>query len=126
MSLHKTFTLVLAAEHYESGQYVFNQGDLADRLFVIIKGRVEIIHTDGTISRKMAELGPGQYFGEMAVLMEGQTSRLAAARAIEPVDVISVPKQDINALVEHLPALREAFNEVITRRKAMDAGSPPK
>src|SRR5258706_15901540 len=113
MSLHPSFTLEVAAEHYEAGQYVFNQGDLAYRICFIIKGRVEILHTDGTILRKMTELGPGQLFGEMAVLIEGQTSRLAAARAIETLDVISIPKQDINALVEHLPALREAFKEII-------------
>lgn len=107
-------------EHYQPGQYVFNQGDLGDRLFIIIKGKAEVIRTDDRISRKLAELTTGQYFGEMALLVEGQATRGAAVRATEPLDVLSVPKQDITALVEYLPALRESFDEVIKRRQAQN------
>ena len=103
-------------EHYEPGQFVFDQGDLGDRLFIIIKGRVEIVKTENRVAQKLAELGPGGYFGEMALLVEGQAERSAGVRALEPLDVLSVPKHDINALVDHLPALRESFEHVIRQR----------
>ena len=110
-------------EHYEPGQFVFDQGDLGDRLFIIIKGRVEIVKNDNRVSKKLAELGPGSYFGEMALLVEGQATRVAGVRAIEPLDVLSVPKHDINALVDHLPALRESFDHVIKQRVLDNKGS---
>lgn len=104
-------------EHYEPGQYVFNQGDLGDRLYIIIKGKVEVIKTDDRVSRKLAESGAGEFFGEMALLGEGQTTRGAAIRAIEPLDVLSVPKHDIIALAEHLPSMHEAFSDIMEKRQ---------
>ena len=63
---------------------------------------------------KIAELGPGEYFGEMALL--NQTTRAATVRVLEPLDVLSVPRPEFNALVTHLPALRESFEAVAARR----------
>ena len=63
------------------------------------------------MSKRLAELGKGQYFGEMALLREGQSTRGASVRAIEPLNVLSVPRQDIVALVEYLPALRESSSK---------------
>jgi CRP-like cAMP-binding protein len=105
-------------ENYETGQYVFNQGDLGDRLFIIIKGKIEVIQTNDRISRKLAESGPGEYFGEMALMVEGQATRGAAVRALEPLDVLSVPRHDINALVKYIPALRESLEKTIQIRQA--------
>jgi len=108
----------IVQEHYEQGQYVFNQGDLGDRLFIIIKGKAEVITTENRISKKLGELAAGQFFGEMAMLREGMSTRMAAVRAVEPLDVLSVPRQDITALAEYIPALRETFQDVIRRRDA--------
>jgi NADH:ubiquinone reductase (H+-translocating) len=112
----------IVEEHYEPGQYVFNQGDLGDRLFIIIKGRAEVVRTENRIAKKLAELSAGQYFGEMALLKEGQSMRGAAVRAIEPLDVLSVPRHDITALVDYIPALRESFQDVIRKRDEENLG----
>lgn len=110
----------IVQEHYEPGQYVFNQGDLGDRLFIIIKGKAEVVRTENRISRKLGELNAGEYFGEMALLVEGQSSRGASVRAVEPLDVLSVPRHDITALVEYIPALRSSFEKVIDQRDKMN------
>src|SRR5207302_779348 len=110
----------IVQEHYESGQYVFNQGDLGDRLFIVIKGKAEVIVTENRLSKKLNELVPGDYFGEMAMLVEGMSTRMAAVRAVEPLDVLSVPRQDITALVEYIPALRDSFQTIIRRREEMN------
>jgi NADH dehydrogenase len=115
----------IVQEHYEPGQYVFDQGDLGDRLFIIIKGRAEVMKTDNRLTKKLAELEPGQFFGEMALLREGLTTRMAAVRAIEPLDVLSVPRQDITALVDYIPALRETFDHVMKERDRQNLGVPP-
>ena len=115
----------IVQEHYEPGQYVFNQGDLGDRLFIIIKGTAEIIKTENRVSKRLAEIGKGKYFGEMALLREGQHTRSAAVRAIEPLDVLSVPRQDIVSLVEYMPALRESFQDLMDQRDKENKGLIP-
>lgn len=102
-------------EHYEPGQTVFRQGDLGDRLYIIIKGRCDVVRRDGDSERVLANLGPGEYFGEMALL--NQTTRGATIQCSEPMDVLSLRKGDFGALVTHLPALRESFETVMENRK---------
>jgi len=114
----------IVQEHYEPGQYVFDQGDLGDRLFIIIKGRAEVIKTANRVSKKLAELGEGQYFGEMALLREGMSTRMAAVRAVDQLDVLSVPRQDITALVDYIPALRDSFHDLIKKRDEENLGLP--
>lgn len=116
LSLPRTGGVV--EEHYEPGQVIFHQGDLGDRLYIIKSGCVEVIRTDDGGSRCLATLGAGDYFGEMALL--NKTTRGATVRAREPLDVLSVPKHDISAMLEYLPALRESFQEVVAQREQLN------
>src|SRR5206468_2170924 len=95
------------------------------RLYIIIKGRVEIIRTEEGLTRKLNELKAGECFGEMALLNVGQSTRNATVRAIEPLDVLSVPKHDINALVEHIPPMEQYFSDVMEKRRAMNQKTNP-
>jgi NADH:ubiquinone reductase (H+-translocating) len=105
----------IVQEHYEPGQIVFHQNDLGDRFYIILAGRCEVIRTENGIERKLCELGPKEYFGELALL--NQTTRTATIRAIEPLDLLSIPKPEFGALVTQLPALRESFEEAGERRR---------
>jgi CRP-like cAMP-binding protein len=102
-------------EHYEPGQAVFHQNELGDRLYIILKGRCEVVRAVNGTEQKVAELGPGDYFGEMALLNE--TTRAATVRVLESLDVLSVPRPDFNALVTHLPALKQSFEAVAEQRQ---------
>ena len=54
---------------YEAGQTIFNCGDPAESLFLIIEGEVEVLLPTKTGQRKrLAMLSPGMSFGEMALL----------------------------------------------------------
>ncbi len=101
-------------EHYEPGDDIFRQGDLGDRLYIIIKGRCDVLRVIDGREQTLANLGPGEYFGEMALL--NQTTRGATIRCTEGLDVLSLRKGDFGALVTHLPALRESFEKVVDRR----------
>jgi NADH dehydrogenase len=105
----------IVQEHYETGQTVFNQKDLGDRLYIVVKGRCQVVRTENGVEYQLAELGPGECFGEMALI--NQTVRSATVRVIEPLDVLSIPKPDVAALVGHLPALRESLEELIAERQ---------
>jgi CRP-like cAMP-binding protein len=105
----------IVQEHYETGQTVFNQKDLGDRLYIVVKGRCQVVRTENGVEYQLAELGPGECFGEMALI--NQTIRSATVRVIEPLDVLSIPKPDVAALVGHLPALRQSLEELIAERQ---------
>ncbi len=110
----------ISHEHFEAGQDVFQQGDLGDRIYIIASGRAEVLRHEGAREVLLAELGPGEYFGEMALL--NQTTRNATIRCVAPLDVLSIHKREFNLLAANLPAMRETFEEVMkTRRKATEA-----
>jgi NADH dehydrogenase len=101
----------IVEEHFEPGECVFHEGDAGDRLFIVLRGRAEVLKD----ARKLAELGPGEYFGEMALLGAGR--RNATVRCVEPMNVLSLPKRDFGLLSANLPALRSDFEGAAARRK---------
>ena len=66
---------------YEKGSIVFNEGDSGNEMFYVLSGRVCLEKVDCHVKKVLAEIGPGQYFGEMAALID--ISRSATARVIE-------------------------------------------
>ncbi|MDA0892552.1 MAG: cyclic nucleotide-binding domain-containing protein, partial [Proteobacteria bacterium] len=53
---------------YDSGQYVFRQGDFGDNAYVVLEGEVEVVLELPTGEKSLARLGKNQVFGEMALL----------------------------------------------------------
>ncbi len=119
VQLKLTNSMGVAYEHFEPGQEIFHQGDLGDRIYIIAGGHAEVVRYDGSREVLLARLGPGEYFGEMALL--NQTSRNATVRSAEPLDVLSIHKREFSVLAANLPAMRESFEQVMEqRRKATD------
>lgn len=110
----------VAHEHFEPGQEIFRQGDLGDRIYIISRGKAEVIHDNDGRDISLALLGPGEYFGEMALL--NQTTRNATVRCLESLDVLSIHKREFSVLAANLPAMRESFEQVMKqRRKATES-----
>jgi uncharacterized membrane protein len=66
--------------NYQAGEVVFHEYDTGDALYVVEEGAVRIWVTDEDLREvTLAELKPGQLFGEMAVLDRGQRSSSATA-----------------------------------------------
>lgn len=66
---------------YEKNGIIFNEGDSGKEMFYVLSGRVCLEKVSCQIKKVLTEIGPGQYFGEMAALIE--STRTASARAIE-------------------------------------------
>jgi len=102
-------------EHFEPGEEVFHQGDLGDRIYIIAKGQAEVARKENGNETLLARLGPGEYFGEMALL--NHTTRNATVRCLEPLDVLSIHKREFAVLAANLPAMRESFEQVMKQRR---------
>jgi NADH dehydrogenase len=106
-------------EHFEPGQLVFSEGELGDRVYILLSGRAEVVRKrpNGTGGEQIvAILGPGECFGEMALLESAP--RNATIRCIEPMTVLSIPKREFGLLAANVPGLRASFEQVTARRLA--------
>ncbi len=86
---------------YEPGQVLFNKGDKADHLAIILEGKVEIF--DPSDGKTIATLGAGASFGEQAILEGGV--RGASARAFDRVVCLEISTAPLRAVLKSDPGI---------------------
>ncbi len=107
---------------FPAGETVFHQGDPADYIYTIISGEVEVVrHTPDQGETILNRLGPGQYFGEMAVL--SNAPRNASVRTLTPVEAMSVRRMDFQTLYMYVPGLRQNMEQVISHKLEAEMGT---
>ncbi|HEY1316997.1 MAG TPA: cyclic nucleotide-binding domain-containing protein [Gaiella sp.] len=94
----------------EAGQVLALPDDPGSGMYVIREGTVAVELRTGTI-----ELGPGDFFGELALLVEDGT-RVARVRATSAVRCVSIPRDDFLSLVETEPAFSVHLLRELARR----------
>jgi hypothetical protein len=96
-----------------AGQVVVSRGEVGNHFYAIAAGKAAVERDDAT----MRELGPGDFFGEIALLRD--VPRTATVRAVEPLRIYAVEREDfIAAVTGHAPTLAAAENTVTTRLPA--------
>ena len=99
--------------NFGSGEIVFHQGDPADTLHLIRSGRVAVRLDAGRGESVIAAvLGPGEMFGELALLDEDAT-RSATIAALEPLETLSVHQLDFSRLREKSPEAADVLIAVL-------------
>lgn len=103
----------------DAGSTIFEQGGRAKEFGVILEGVVSVMH-DG---EKIATLGPGDFFGEMALLgVSSEDHRRTATVTAETnvaLEVMSV--QEFSAALDKLPGVAAAIGRVAAERAAENA-----
>ncbi len=103
--------------HFDAGETVFRQGDTGDLVYVIITGEVQAIREDPDgEDQVLATMGPGEYFGEMALLSDAP--RTATVRALTDLDAMAMARADFTTLYAYLPNLRVNVESVMKARQA--------
>ena len=72
----------------QPGETLVRQGDLAEQVYVVSRGEVEVIRSEAGVESRVAVLGPGEFFGEIGVMRE--TPRTATVRASKPTEVLKL------------------------------------
>jgi len=86
---------------------IFREGDPGDGLYCVKSGLVEISGLINAEARRVfSQLGPGEIFGEMAVIED--RPRSATAVALKQTEIYFVPRNEMLSLLQRSPAL--AFN----------------
>jgi CRP-like cAMP-binding protein len=106
--------------HFEPGETIFSQGDPGDLVYAITEGEVEVLReAPNEEPRLLTTMGPGEYFGEMALLSDAV--RTATVRARTAVDVVTMARADFTTLYAYVPNLRVTMERVMKEREARSA-----
>lgn len=90
-------------ETHPAGHTIFREGETSDAMYFVVEGRVRIEKAAGHKTMALAEFGPGEFFGEMAVLM--QAPRSATAQTVEPTKVIKLGREAFMESISAVPNL---------------------
>ncbi|NJN05587.1 MAG: cyclic nucleotide-binding domain-containing protein [Rhodobacteraceae bacterium] len=122
----KLFTGLLSAElrmleqtshllRFQPGDVIFKEGDRGDGLYIVDEGAVQISVVVGENQRRqLALIGPGDFFGEMAVLES--EPRSASAIATQPSVVRFIPSEEMFKVLEHAPKVAVSLLREVSQR----------
>ncbi len=110
-------------QSYAPGQEIVRQGDTGVGAFIIRSGKVEIVQEKDGRESRLATLGPGDVFGEMALLDE--FPRSASARAVEPTTLLGIQRWHFKGILESHPQIAVALLPILTRRIRAAEGMLP-
>jgi len=94
------------------GRVLAREGDLGHEFFVIVDGTADVTRGDA----RLAELGPGDFFGEMALVDEER--RTATVTATSPMRVLVMTRQAFRAIDRSMPAVHATIVKAIKDRRA--------
>lgn len=99
----------------KAGEVIIKENDQAAGFFVISVGKVEVVRgADSDHPQSLAILGPGDFFGEMA-LFEG-FPRNATVRAVDDAECLAMTRWDFTAEMKNHPEIAVAMLPVLVRR----------
>jgi membrane protein len=108
---------------YARDEYIFREGDSGRSIFYILSGRVRMEKSTGQAKKVLAEMGPGEYFGEMAALIHAP--RTASARSLEESHIAVVNGDTLRSLLREsdevsLFMLQEFSNRIRHTNEALE------
>lgn len=109
------FSQVAVPRSFPAGTRVFHEGDNSDACYIVSAGnfRVTREHSDGR-AITLATLGPGEIFGELAML-DGDT-RSASAESITDGTLLALPANDVRSLLARNPEIALKLVAGLVRR----------
>jgi CRP/FNR family transcriptional regulator, cyclic AMP receptor protein len=103
--------------HVESGDVLYSQGDAADSVFYVQRGKVKIVVTSEQGKEAVvAVLEEDSFFGEGC--LTGQPLRLATASAMTDGAILRIPKAAMIRILHAEPALAEVFTAYLLTRNS--------
>jgi ATP-binding cassette subfamily B protein len=103
---------LFVSESYPAGRNIVVEGEVGDRFHMIARGRVEVLRgPPDTSPERIAVLGDGDYFGEVALLR--RVPRTATVRALNPTLLLSLKDRHFKLLVDRHPEVAERLNRQV-------------
>jgi CRP-like cAMP-binding protein len=100
----------LESVSFPAGTEIVREGDAGDRFYIVSSGRLEV----STAGGPLRSLGPGDWFGEIALLRD--VPRTATVAAASDVTLFSLERDEFVGAVTGHPASVEAADAVVAAR----------
>jgi putative ABC transport system ATP-binding protein len=100
----------MTKRHFAAGETIIREGDPGEEFFLISEGEVDVVRAD----REVARLGPGDFFGEVA-LISGEP-RNATVVAVDEVDAYVLGKDDFQTALATSQSFRDQLYRVYFMR----------
>ena len=97
----------------EAGSTIARQGAPADKFVIVLDGEVEVVRESDGDAETVATLGPGDFFGEVAILSEAQ--RTAGLRAASAATLLTMDREQFSSVVGQSLGAPE-FERIIRER----------
>lgn len=118
----------ITERHFNAGEWVLREGDVADSLFIVRSGRIEVID-EGPPESLIRVLRRGEVLGELALLREG--TRSASARARRDAQLLELGRAPFEELIRQAPSFalgltRAMGAQLAASRMPVFAAAPPR
>jgi len=100
-----------------AGDWVIRQGEVGSEMYFLCRGQVEAVDSQGKL---LNVLGPGDYFGELGLLLA--RPRTASVRAVTSCDLFVLDRADFQRALRDYPQLAATMHEVARERYHMPEG----
>ena len=107
---------LLETRSYEPGSIVVEEGGPGDSMYVVARGFLDVTMGRGPAELQLAVLGPGDFFGESA-LLSGK-ARTATIRAKSPSECLMLSAESYAVVVNKHPRIRQVMQDFNSRRAA--------
>ena len=106
-------------QSFSAGHTIFSKGDPGDAMYVVLEGEVEL-RINGSV---VETLGPGEPFGEMALI--DRSPRMATVVAKTPCKLVAIPERRFLFMVQQTPYFSLQIMKVMAERlRKMDLRTP--
>jgi CRP-like cAMP-binding protein len=96
-------------ERFDAGAPIVREGDAGDGMYLVLEGAAEV-----DVGGRFHRMGPGDFFGEMALL--SRRKRIATVRAAEPVRALVIPPDEFRSFVLEHPRVALSMLEAVVER----------
>jgi uncharacterized protein YhbP (UPF0306 family) len=98
---------------FPAGETIARAGGPADKFFIVVDGAVEV-DREGVGGEAPVSLGPGQFFGELAILRD--RPRTATLKALEPTRVLALARDTFRDIVAESLGTTKDFDAIVRER----------
>jgi putative ABC transport system ATP-binding protein len=102
-------------ERYPENVSVVRQREVAEKFYIVRTGRLEVEIEEGGQSRSVRFLGPGDFFGEIALLKQG--IRTATVTTREPTELLSLRKDSFEEVMQSSESFEQELTRVLFERQ---------
>jgi uncharacterized protein YhbP (UPF0306 family) len=105
----------------DAGAVIARQGAPADKFVIVLDGEVEVVRESDGASAQVATLGPGDFFGEVSIVLE--RPRTATLRASTAATLLTMEREDFRGVVAQALGATADFDRIIRERLGEVDGS---